>query len=77
MITPFDPKSLKDVEKAINKADIGITPSNDGKNIRLVIPPLMPGLFADFEEILTRISQRERTELLPCSFHFPSRRLSL
>ncbi len=40
MITPFDPKSLKDVEKAINKADIGITPSNDGKNIRLVIPPL-------------------------------------
>ena len=40
LITPFDPKSLKDVEKAINKADIGITPNNDGKNIRLVIPPL-------------------------------------
>ena len=40
MITPFDPKSISDIEKAINIADIGITPSNDGKNIRLVIPQL-------------------------------------
>lgn len=40
MITPFDPKSLGDVEKAINVSDIGITPSNDGKCIRLVIPQL-------------------------------------
>ncbi len=39
---------------------------SDGQSsaLRLVIPPLMPGLFADFEEILTRISQRERTELV-------------
>ena len=40
MITPFDPKSIPDIEKAINIADIGITPSNDGKNIRLAIPQL-------------------------------------
>ena len=40
MITPFDPKTISDIEKAINIADIGITPSNDGKNIRLVIPQL-------------------------------------
>ena len=38
MIAPFDPKSISDIEKAINMANIGINPSNDGKSIRLVIP---------------------------------------
>ena len=40
MISPFDPKSIPDVEKAINMANLGINPSNDGKVIRMVIPPL-------------------------------------
>lgn len=38
LITPFDPKSIPDIEKGINIADIGITPANDGKVIRLTIP---------------------------------------
>ena len=37
-ITLWDPSTLKDVEKAIMKSDLGITPSNDGKIIRLVFP---------------------------------------
>lgn len=40
LIVPFDPKSLADIEKGINAANIGITPNNDGKNIRLAIPQL-------------------------------------
>ena len=40
LIAPFDPSTLKAIEKAIQVSDIGINPSNDGKNIRLVIPPL-------------------------------------
>lgn len=40
MISPFDPKSIAEIEKAINIANLGITPSNDGKCIRLVIPQL-------------------------------------
>lgn len=40
LIAPFDPKIINDIEKAINIANIGITPSNDGKTIRLSIPPL-------------------------------------
>ncbi len=40
MITPFDPKTIGDIEKAINVADIGINPTNDGKVIRLAIPQL-------------------------------------
>ena len=37
-ISPFDAKSLKDMEKAILASDIGITPQNDGKVLRLVFP---------------------------------------
>ncbi|MEJ2012645.1 MAG: ribosome recycling factor [Anaerolineales bacterium] len=39
-IRPFDPASIKDIERAIMTSDLGLTPSNDGKLIRLSIPPL-------------------------------------
>ena len=39
-IQPFDPSSIKSVEKAIQESDLGLTPSNDGKLIRLPIPQL-------------------------------------
>lgn len=40
LISIWDQSALKDVEKAILAANIGITPSNDGKNIRLIFPEL-------------------------------------
>ena len=40
MIKPFDPGSTKDIERAIQASDVGITPSSDGKIIRLMVPPL-------------------------------------
>lgn len=40
MITPFDKNSLEDIEKALQASDIGISPTNDGNVIRLVIPQL-------------------------------------
>lgn len=40
VIAPYDKGTLEDIEKAINKSDLGITPSNDGEIIRLVIPQL-------------------------------------
>ena len=40
LIKPFDPSSLKDIEKAIYASGLGITPSSDGKVIRLSVPPL-------------------------------------
>jgi ribosome recycling factor len=39
-IQPWDASTLRDIEKAINKADIGINPQNDGKVIRLAFPQL-------------------------------------
>jgi ribosome recycling factor len=47
MIRPFDAHSLKDIEKAISASDLGLTPNNDGKVIRLVFPRLSEERRAD------------------------------
>ena len=39
-IQPWDASAIKEIEKAILKSDLGLTPSNDGKLIRIAIPPL-------------------------------------
>ena len=39
-VQPWETSILKDIEKAIQASDLGLTPNNDGKVIRLVIPPL-------------------------------------
>ena len=39
-LQPFDPSSIKAIERAIQESDLGLTPSNDGKVIRLPIPAL-------------------------------------
>lgn len=40
LIKPFDASSLKNIERAILISDLGLTPNNDGKQIRLNLPPL-------------------------------------
>jgi ribosome recycling factor len=40
VIQPWDRKILTDIEKAIQRSDLGINPNNDGQVIRLVIPPM-------------------------------------
>src|SRR5215467_12376366 len=39
-VQPFDPSSIRSIEKAIQESDLGLTPSNDGKVFRLPIPQL-------------------------------------
>jgi ribosome recycling factor len=40
VIRPFDQSALKDIEKAIRSSDLGMSPNNDGKLIRLQVPPM-------------------------------------
>lgn len=40
VIRPFDQGCLKDIEKAIRSSDLGMSPNNDGKMIRLQVPPM-------------------------------------
>jgi ribosome recycling factor len=56
-IRPFDPASIKEIERAILASDLGLTPSNDGKIIRLSIPPLTEERRLDLVKIV-----RSRTE---------------
>jgi ribosome recycling factor len=40
LIRPYDPATVKDIERAILASDLGLTPNSDGKSIRLNLPPL-------------------------------------
>ncbi len=40
VIQPWDPNLTKEIEKAIQKSDLGVNPTSDGKTIKLVLPPL-------------------------------------
>jgi ribosome recycling factor len=40
LIRPFDPATVKNIERAILASDLGLTPNSDGKSIRLNLPPL-------------------------------------
>ncbi len=53
-IRPFDPKSIATIEKAIQSSDLGLTPSNDGKLIRLTIPPLTEERRQDLVKVVHR-----------------------
>ena len=57
LITPFDPKSIGEIEKAINMANIGINPSNDGKCIRLVIPPVTEDRRKELTKIVKKMGE--------------------
>ena len=53
-IRPYDPGSLNTIEKAILVSDLGLTPSNDGKLIRLMIPPLTEERRQDLVKIVSK-----------------------
>jgi ribosome recycling factor len=53
-IRPYDPSSLSTIEKAILTSDLGLTPSNDGKLIRLTIPPLTEERRQDLVKIVSK-----------------------
>jgi ribosome recycling factor len=40
IVKPYDPGTLKDIERGLQNSDLGITPNSDGKLIRLPVPPL-------------------------------------
>jgi len=63
MIRPFDPASLKDIEKAIMVSDLGLTPNNDGKVIRLVLPQLTEERRKDLVRVLHNRMEETRVKI--------------
>jgi ribosome recycling factor len=59
-ITPYDKSSIKSIEKAILESDVGLTPSNDGQIIRLVIPELTEERRRELVKIVHRLAEEGR-----------------
>ena len=62
-IRPYDPSSLADIERAILKSDLGLTPSNDGKIIRLVIPSLTEERRTELVRVVNRRVEEAKVAL--------------
>ena len=60
VISPYEPKFLKEIEKQILASDLGITPNNDGKVIRLTIPLLNEERRKELVKLVKRISEDGR-----------------
>jgi ribosome recycling factor len=59
-IQPFDPSSIKQVERAILESDLGLTPSNDGKMIRLPIPQLTEERRKELVKVVRQMAEEGR-----------------
>src|SRR6202142_635285 len=60
-VQPFDPPPLPAIEKAIRAADIGLNPMNDGKSIRVPVPPLTEERRKDMVKHLHKVLEDHRT----------------
>ena len=62
-VTPFDPGTIKAIERAIDTADIGLNPQNDGKIIRLPIPELTEDRRRQFIRLVRQYAEEGRVAI--------------
>jgi len=62
-VQPFDKSSMKAIERGITEANLGLTPSNDGKIIRLVIPQLNEERRKQFVKMVRHIAEEGRVAI--------------
>jgi ribosome recycling factor len=63
VVQPFDKTLLSDIEKAIQSADLGLNPSNDGNIIRIPVPPLNEERRKEFVKILHKMAEEGKVSL--------------
>jgi ribosome recycling factor len=62
-VQPFDPTQLGNIEKAIRASELGLNPSNDGKLIRVPIPPLTEERRKQMVKVVHEIAEEHRTAI--------------
>ena len=62
-IAPFDPKMIQEVEKAILRSELGLTPSNDGKIVRIAIPDLTEERRKDLVRLVKKTAEDFRVQI--------------
>ncbi|GAA0435105.1 MAG: ribosome recycling factor [Bacillota bacterium] len=63
VITPYDKSAISDVEKAIQKADLGLSPSSDGNVIRINIPTLTEERRKDLVKVVGKYAEESRVQV--------------
>jgi len=63
VISPWDPKLISVIEKAILKSDLGMTPSNDGKIIRLTVPELNEERRRDLTKVIRKSAEEAKVSV--------------
>lgn len=63
VIHPWDASVINEIEKAILKSELGITPNNDGKLIRISIPPLTQERREELSKVVKRIAEEGRVSI--------------
>lgn len=63
MIQPFDRNALIEIERAITKSDLGLNPNNDGKVIRLNIPPLTEERRRDYVKLAKKVAEEGKVAI--------------
>lgn len=63
VVQPFDLNSLSDIEKAIQAAELGLNPANDGKIIRVPVPPLTEERRREMVKLVKRMAEEHRVAL--------------
>ena len=63
MIQPWDPSVLGEIEKAILKSELGLTPANDGKVIRIPIPPLTEERRKELVRLVRKMAEESRVAI--------------
>ena len=62
-LQPWDVSVIKDIEKAILKSDLGLTPSSDGKIIRIAIPPLTEERRKDLVKVVHKMCEEHKVSV--------------
>ena len=63
VVQPYDKSSLKDIETSINKSDLGITPTNDGNAIRIVVPALTEERRKELVKVIKKYAEDGKVSL--------------
>ena len=63
VIKPYDPSSLKDIEKACHAADLGIAPQNDGSVIRMTVPQLTGETRKEMTKKVSKLAEEAKVQI--------------
>ncbi len=63
VISPWDSSAIGAIEKAIQKSDLGLLPNNDGKQVRLAIPPLTEERRKDLVKVVKKMTEECKVKI--------------